>query len=90
VPNTFGTDSHTDDGVGTYSSRGPTRSSYKDGNGVKHYDNLIKPNLIAPGNKLIFAESDMGSGGGGGGTPNLLVSRIRNSIPELSIVTTSA
>src|SRR6266404_9884810 len=51
--NTFGTDAHTDDGVATYSSRGPTRSSYRDANGVKHYDNLIKPDLIAPGNKLI-------------------------------------
>ena len=71
--NTFGTDSHADDAVATYSSRGPTRSSYTDANGVKHYDNLIKPDLVAPGNKLIFAESDMGSSGGGGGTPNLLV-----------------
>src|SRR6185503_12600192 len=67
--NTFGTESHTDDGVATYSSRGPTRSSYTDSNGVKHYDNLIKPDLIAPGNKLIFAESDLGNSGGGGGTP---------------------
>ncbi|HEY0348276.1 MAG TPA: S8 family serine peptidase, partial [Pyrinomonadaceae bacterium] len=50
--NTFGTDSHADDGVATYSSRGPTRSSYTDANGVRHYDNLIKPDLIAPGNKL--------------------------------------
>ena len=71
--NTFGTDSHADDSVATYSSRGPTRSSYTDASGVKHYDNLIKPDLVAPGNKLIFAESDLGSSGGGGGTPNLLV-----------------
>src|SRR5215831_4428458 len=71
--NTFGTESHTDDGVATYSSRGPTRSSYTDASGVKHYDNLIKPDLIAPGNKLIFAESDLGNSGGGGGTPNLLI-----------------
>jgi hypothetical protein len=46
--NTFGTDSHADDGVATYSSRGPTRSSYKDGNGVKHYDNLIARILSCP------------------------------------------
>src|SRR5712691_549240 len=56
--NTFGTDVHTDDGVATYSSRGPTRSSYTDASGVKHYDDLLKPDLVAPGNKLIFAESD--------------------------------
>src|SRR5207245_205698 len=56
--NTFGTDSHADDGVATYSSRGPTRSYSTDANGVRHYDNLLKPDLIAPGNKLIYAESD--------------------------------
>src|SRR5256714_1877797 len=61
--NTFATDSHADDGVATYSSRGPTRGSYTDANGVRHYDNLIKPDLIAPGNKLIYAESDGGSSG---------------------------
>src|SRR5207253_3927901 len=67
--NTFGTDSHADDGVATYSSRGPTRSYSTDTKGVRHYDNLLKPDLIAPGNKLIYAESDMGSDG----VPNLLV-----------------
>src|SRR5207245_4937813 len=59
--NTFGTDARNDDGVATYSSRGPTRSNYTDANGVKHYDNLVKPDLVAPGNKLIYAESDMSS-----------------------------
>ena len=58
--NTFGTNARTDDGVATYSSRGPTRSSWTDETGVRHYDNLIKPDLVAPGNKLIYAESDMG------------------------------
>ena len=75
--NTFGTDSHADDVVASYSSRGPTRSSYTDENGVKHYDNLIKPDLVAPGNKLIFAESDDGRGD----KPNLLVNRIRTWTP---------
>src|SRR6266498_5559925 len=65
--NTFGTDARNDDSVATYSSRGPTRSSWTDSNGLKHYDNLIKPDLIAPGNKLIYAESDMGN------SPNVLV-----------------
>src|SRR5262249_15162283 len=41
--NTFGTDARNDDGVTTYSSRGPTRSYWTDTNGVKHFDNLIKP-----------------------------------------------
>ncbi|HVG35209.1 MAG TPA: S8 family peptidase [Pyrinomonadaceae bacterium] len=55
--NTFGTDGRTDDQVTTYSSRGPTRGFYTDPLGVKHYDNLIKPDLIAPGNKMIQAEA---------------------------------
>src|SRR5205807_5983034 len=67
--NTFATDSHADDGVATFSSRGPTRSYYTDANGVKHYDDLLKPDLIAPGNKLIFAEADSNVG------PNLLVTQ---------------
>src|SRR5581483_6718173 len=55
--NTQGTDTRTDDMVATYSSRGPTRGSYTDAGGTKHYDNLIKPDLITPGNKLIEAQS---------------------------------
>src|SRR5215213_6184206 len=56
--NTFGTDSRADDVITTYSSRGPTRSWWTDDAGVAHYDNLIKPDLVAPGNKLISAESN--------------------------------
>jgi subtilisin family serine protease len=25
--------------------------------GVKHYDNLVKPDLVAPGNKIVEAEA---------------------------------
>src|SRR6185503_3172701 len=53
--NTLGTDSRADDVVTTYSSRGPTRS-YRTEDGVKYYDKIIKPDLVAPGNKLISAE----------------------------------
>jgi serine protease AprX len=53
--NTFGTDTRADDVVTTYSSRGPTRSSWTDGAGLVHHDNLIKPDLVAPGNKVIWA-----------------------------------
>jgi serine protease AprX len=56
--NTFGTDSRTDDGVATYSSRGPTRSYSVDTSGVKHFDNIIKPDLVAPGNKIISANAE--------------------------------
>ncbi|HYY55782.1 MAG TPA: S8 family peptidase, partial [Pyrinomonadaceae bacterium] len=55
--NTYGTDGQSDDQVTTYSSRGPTRGFYTDALGVKHYDNFIKPDIIAPGNKMIEAEA---------------------------------
>ncbi|MGH9961558.1 MAG: S8 family serine peptidase, partial [Pyrinomonadaceae bacterium] len=55
--NTFGTDSRHDDGMASFSSRGPTRSFSTDENGVRHYDNLIKPDLVAPGNRLVEAQS---------------------------------
>ena len=40
--NTKGTASRADDEVATYSSKGPTR-----------FDRLIKPDLVAPGNKIL-------------------------------------
>ena len=54
--NTLGTEQRSDDVVTTFSSRGPTRG-YAIVNGVRKYDNLIKPDLVAPGNKLIAAQS---------------------------------
>ncbi|MEP6850574.1 MAG: S8 family serine peptidase, partial [Acidobacteriota bacterium] len=57
--NTFGTNSRSDDGIASYSSRGPTRSYWTDTTGIKHFDNLIKPDLVAPGNKLVYAESSV-------------------------------
>jgi len=56
--NTFGTDFRSDDGVTTYSSRGPTRSGRTDALGVKRHDNLVKPDLVAPGNKIIDAAAE--------------------------------
>jgi len=53
--NTLGTDWRSDDGVTTYSSRGPTRGGWTDASGVRRHDNFIKPDLIAPGNKIIDA-----------------------------------
>ena len=55
--NTFGTDTRLDDAVATFSSRGPTRSYAVDAAGAPHYDNILKPELVAPGNKLISAEA---------------------------------
>ncbi|HEX8149020.1 MAG TPA: S8 family serine peptidase, partial [Pyrinomonadaceae bacterium] len=65
--NTFGTDARSDDGVASFSSRGPTRGSWLDEAGARHFDNLVKPDLSAPGNRLIYAEAD------DGGKPNTLV-----------------
>src|SRR5712691_12057318 len=53
--NTFGTDGRGDDTITTYSSRGPTRSYWTDNSGVDHYDNLVKPDIVAPGNKIVSA-----------------------------------
>src|SRR5690349_5892912 len=55
--NSFGTDARADDAVTSYSSRGPTRSFSIDSYGQVHYDNVIKPDLVAPGNKIISAEA---------------------------------
>ena len=55
--NSYGTNSRSDDTVTTYSSRGPTRSFWTDSANVRHYDNLIKPDLVAPGNKVISAQA---------------------------------
>ena len=55
--NSFGTDPRNEDGVTSYSSRGPTRSFSVDSYGLVHYDNIIKPDLVAPGNKIISAEA---------------------------------
>ncbi|HJQ23908.1 MAG TPA: S8 family peptidase [Blastocatellia bacterium] len=74
--NTFATDARTDDGVTSYSSRGPTRGFSTDSSGVRHFDNLIKPDLVAPGNKIIDAES-----------PNNL---ILSTSPQLDALNTTA
>jgi subtilisin family serine protease len=59
--NSLGTDYRVDDTIASYSSKGPTRG-FKVVNGVKKYDNLIKPDLVAPGNKLISAISNSSRG----------------------------
>ena len=55
--NTYGTDARNDDVITTFSSRGPTRSYWTDASSVKHYDNLVKPDIVAPGNTVIWAEA---------------------------------
>src|SRR6185436_16709285 len=50
-----GTLARSDDSVNLFSSRGPTRASVVDADGVRRFDNLLKPDLVAPGNKLVAA-----------------------------------
>ena len=51
-----------DDVVNNFSSKGPTRGSYVDANGVTQYDNLVKPDLVAPGNRVLGAISSDSAG----------------------------
>src|SRR6202008_4545027 len=55
--NTFGTDARNEDSIATYSSLGPSRGFTVDSYGTRHYDNTIKPELVAPGNKIVSAEA---------------------------------
>jgi subtilisin family serine protease len=53
--NMRGTASSADDVMATFSSRGPTRGALTFSNGDRWTDNLIKPDLVAPGNKVLTA-----------------------------------
>jgi serine protease AprX len=55
--NTHQTNQRSDDTVNFFSSRGPTRGHSFDASGNKEYDNLLKPDLVAPGNRIISAQS---------------------------------
>ncbi|HSW03310.1 S8 family serine peptidase, partial [Aquabacterium sp.] len=51
--NTKDTAPRGDDSVNFFSSRGPTRGGSLDANGQRQPDNLLKPDLVAPGNKIV-------------------------------------
>jgi serine protease AprX len=55
--NTHQTDARSDDSVTYFSSRGPTRGYSVDAAGTRRHDNLLKPDLLAPGNRVVAAES---------------------------------
>ena len=63
--NTKGTAARSDDTVNHFSSRGPTRGAAIDANGVRRADNLLKPDLVAPGNKIVGELGTDASGAGG-------------------------
>ena len=47
--NSKGTTDRSDDVVNNFSSRGLTRGAHVDASGLVHHDNLLKPDLVAPG-----------------------------------------
>lgn len=55
--NTHGTDLSSDDNVNNFSSRGPTRGYTVSGT-TRLYDNVAKPDILAPGNHIVSAEAD--------------------------------
>lgn len=55
--NTRSSDSRVDDSVNNFSSRGPTRGHVTTASGTV-YDNVAKPDIIAPGNRIVSAEAD--------------------------------
>src|SRR5262249_4033560 len=53
--NPFNTAARSDDAVNRFSSRGPTRGVRIDAHGVRQIVNLLKADLVAPGNKIVGA-----------------------------------
>ena len=51
--NPAGTAGRGDDVVTGFSSRGPTRGSFTFASGNRWVDNLVKPDLVAPGNRIV-------------------------------------
>ncbi len=66
-----------DDTVNFFSSRGPTRGGWLDAAGVRHPDNLLKPDLVAPGQRLIGALAT--------DALNLSSSRLSQVFPQLVV-----
>ena len=56
------TPTRADDTINMFSSRGPTRGGIVDASGIRHADNLLKPDLVAPGNALVGALSTNNAG----------------------------
>ena len=55
-----GTNGRADDAVTNFSSRGPTRA-FLDMGTWKWYDNIVKPDVVAPGNKILGANATAAS-----------------------------
>src|SRR6267143_2056539 len=55
--NSYKNDPRNDDSIATYSSCCSTRGFTTDSYGTRHYDNSVKPDLVAQGNKIVSAEA---------------------------------
>ena len=76
--NAHATETRTDDSVNLFSSRGPTRGGIVDDANVRHPDNLLKPDVVAPGNAVMGALSTDKSG-----TPvNAIASQFRELVVQ--------
>ena len=78
--NSRGTIARGDDVVNSWSGRGPTRGAYVDSTGAVQHDNLIKPDLVAPGNRDVGAIST--------DTLGLQTSWLATNFPQLVIQST--
>ena len=56
-----GTVGRGDDVVNNFSARGPTRGAMLNAQGQRTVDNLLKPDLLAPGNKIVSAAATRAS-----------------------------
>ena len=56
--NTHGTAQRSDDTVNNFSSRGPTLGYRINSEGKRQYDFVLKPEIVAPGNRLVSAKAD--------------------------------
>ncbi len=63
--NTKGNTARADDTINLFSSHGPTQGSFVDASGVRRIDDLLKPDLVAPGNKIVGALATEKTGAGG-------------------------
>ncbi len=62
--NSHDTVARSDDTVNNFSSRGPTRGGTTHLSGVRVADNLLKPGLVAPGNKIVSTTATMATQAG--------------------------
>jgi subtilisin family serine protease len=74
--NPLGTGARTDDSVNHFSSKGPSRGVYVSPTGQRRIDNALKPDLVAPGNKIVASLAAHNSG-----APSVLAQKNPGLVP---------